>query len=32
MEDTDDDQDIDLNKNAFNYQTQSLFGGLKWKF
>ena len=32
MEDLDDNQDIDLNKNSFNYQTQSLFGGLKWKF
>ena len=32
MENIDDDQDIDINKNTFNYQTQSLFGGLKWKF
>ncbi len=32
MKDIDDDQNNDLNKNTFNYQTQSLFGGLKWKF
>ena len=32
MEDIYDEQNNNLDKNTFNYQTQSLFGGLKWKF
>ena len=32
MEDVDYEQNDELDKNTFNYQTQSLFGGLKWKF
>ena len=32
FEDVGEDQDYEFNTNTFNYQTQSLFGGLKWKF
>ncbi|MFK5854556.1 MAG: hypothetical protein QM503_00405 [Bacteroidota bacterium] len=28
----DNDNNTNINKNTFNYQTQSLFGGLKWRF
>jgi hypothetical protein len=32
FEDIGEDIDAEYNTNTFNYQTQSLFGGLKWKF
>ena len=32
FEDIGEDVDTEFNTNTFNYQTQSLFGGLKWKF
>ncbi len=32
IEDSDDEQNSDLNTNIFNYQTQSIIGGLKWTF
>ena len=32
MEDTDDEQNSNLNTNTFNYQTQSIIGGIKWTF
>jgi len=32
IEDIGEDTDTEFNTNTYNYQTQSLFGGLKWKF
>ena len=32
FEDIGEDEDIEFNTNTFNYKTQSLFGGLKWRF